>query len=315
VLLSLFRSSAVGRRPTNDLPSNLLASSSFLLTSPTGLRCCCAVAVAAEGAEAATTGARTAAAGCCSVAEVVLCAAPIVCFASRCGPGRLFLSSFPLCCCCSFTQATIKLRCLSLCERVALEKRGENAKASEKKRKEASERTKGKESSCCETDSFCFFALLPLSTFINHFYPFQNYLSFPFPPPALWPCPEGGGRDLREKESSIRISPSLPLALSHFEKFLKKLKTSKKNSKNPENLFPAAALSAPSLGPPSSPRPAPSSPRAPSSSTSSPRTRTSTAATGGTAPTSPRCCESSPTSRACAGSGCFIATLRTSPRS
>ena len=159
--------------------------------------------------------------------------------------------------------------------------------------------------------SLCFPSRPSSTTFIHS----KIIFLFPSPPPALWPCPEGGGRDLREKESSIRISPSLPLALSHFEKFLKKLKTSKKNSKNPENLFPAAAPSAPSLGPPSSPRPAPSSPRAPSSSTSSPRTRTSTAATGGTAPTSPRCCESSPTSRACAGSGCFIATLRTSPRS
>ena len=233
-MLSLFRSSAVGRRPTNDLPSNLLASSSFLLTSPTGLRCCCAVAIAAEGAEAATTGARTAAAGCCSVAEVVLCAAPIVCFASRCGPGRLFLSSFPLCCCCSFTQATIKLRCLSLCERVALEKRGENAKASEKKRKEASERTKGKESSCCETDSFCFFALLPLSTFINHFYPFQNYLSFPFPPPPR-SGPVQRGEDATCARKRVRFE-SLPPSLSRSLTLRNSVKNSKPRKKTRKTL-------------------------------------------------------------------------------
>ena len=87
----------VRRRATSDerFPSNLLAFFFFLAHLSDGLALLLRCSVAAEGAEAATTGARTAAAGCCSVAEVVLCAAPIVCFASRMWPRSLVPLFFP----------------------------------------------------------------------------------------------------------------------------------------------------------------------------------------------------------------------------
>ena len=193
---------AICRRISRPL---LLASASFSLTSPTGLRCCCCCcAAAADGAVATTAGAGAVATGCCcSAAEVVLCAAPIVFSLCRCF--RLF---FSLLCFALVHARELKPTELlstgegaSLCEkRVSVEKSKRRREREKRARRKATEAKATKKKAAVvkltrrrplpsATSTSRPFLLLLL---LHHFFHIPPTI-FPFFPPfplPHWPCPD-----------------------------------------------------------------------------------------------------------------------------